>query len=279
MQNRAAKWVTSDPYTTLGVSPDADPETIKRAWRTLAKTLHPDVTADDPHALAHYHAAQDAYHRLTKHKSSIHALQKRAEAAAQDIVKNRTLISPKRQPVRGADIEMVLRLSLEDWLTGGDRTVQLPNGRKVLVHLNPAWAAGHIVRLRAMGHPGKHGGMTGDALLTITPTPHQLFRQDGADLHALMPISLSDLGDGKTITVPTPRGTKTVHLPQSARAGTRIRLKGQGLPHKDGVGDLYLTLKLVSAEKNPFSDALGRFWQNWAGKSGDELKDRFTRAA
>jgi len=48
----------NDPYTILGVDRDADAATIKRAWRALAKTLHPDVTgglSDD--AFAHAHAA------------------------------------------------------------------------------------------------------------------------------------------------------------------------------------------------------------------------------
>lgn len=39
---------SKDPYLVLGVEPDASPEEIKTAWRTLARRHHPDLIGDDP---------------------------------------------------------------------------------------------------------------------------------------------------------------------------------------------------------------------------------------
>jgi len=39
-----------DPHDVLGVSPGASPQTIKAAWRRLARRHHPDLTGDDPAA-------------------------------------------------------------------------------------------------------------------------------------------------------------------------------------------------------------------------------------
>ena len=39
-----------DPYEVLGVSRDADEAAIKKAFRRLARELHPDVNRHDPDA-------------------------------------------------------------------------------------------------------------------------------------------------------------------------------------------------------------------------------------
>src|SRR5215218_2339545 len=56
--------VPSDPYEVLGVARDADETTIKKAFRKLARELHPDVNSHDPDAEEKFKAAAEAYEIL-----------------------------------------------------------------------------------------------------------------------------------------------------------------------------------------------------------------------
>ena len=57
--------VPRDPYEVLGVARDADETTIKKAFRKLARELHPDVNAHDPDAEEKFKEAAEAYEILS----------------------------------------------------------------------------------------------------------------------------------------------------------------------------------------------------------------------
>ena len=56
---------TRDPYEVLGVGRDADDKAIKKAFRRLARELHPDVNAHDPQAEEKFKEAAEAYEILS----------------------------------------------------------------------------------------------------------------------------------------------------------------------------------------------------------------------
>lgn len=62
--------VTTDYYEVLGVPRDANPETIKRAFRTHARSLHPDVS-DDPASAAKFRELSEAYAVLSKQSTRL----------------------------------------------------------------------------------------------------------------------------------------------------------------------------------------------------------------
>ena len=53
-----------DPYQVLGVSPDASPDEIKKAYRALAKKYHPDLHPNDPEAARKMNEINAAYDQI-----------------------------------------------------------------------------------------------------------------------------------------------------------------------------------------------------------------------
>src|SRR5580704_16053933 len=56
-----ADWVEKDLYAVLGVAQDADRKAITRAYRKLARELHPDTHPDDPQAAERFKEVTAAY--------------------------------------------------------------------------------------------------------------------------------------------------------------------------------------------------------------------------
>ncbi len=61
----SARNTPRDPYEVLGVSRQAGDAEIKKAFRTLARQLHPDVNVDDPEAEEKFKEAAEAYEVLS----------------------------------------------------------------------------------------------------------------------------------------------------------------------------------------------------------------------
>lgn len=59
------EWVEKDFYKELGVSSDASQEDIKRAYRKLARELHPDANPDNPRAEERFKAVSEAHNVLS----------------------------------------------------------------------------------------------------------------------------------------------------------------------------------------------------------------------
>ena len=53
-----------DPYKVLGVSPNASPDEIKKAYRSLAKKYHPDLHPNDPEAARKMNEINSAYDQI-----------------------------------------------------------------------------------------------------------------------------------------------------------------------------------------------------------------------
>ena len=53
-----------DPYSVLGLTPDASDEEVKRAYRALAKKYHPDMNPGDAHAAEMMNKINAAYDQI-----------------------------------------------------------------------------------------------------------------------------------------------------------------------------------------------------------------------
>ncbi|MDP2840194.1 MAG: DnaJ C-terminal domain-containing protein, partial [Syntrophales bacterium] len=75
----------------------------------------------------------------------------------------------------------------------------------------------------------------GDLYLNITVLPHPIFARDGNDIYIEKSISFTQAVLGSSIEVPTIDGTiKRIKVPAGTQGGTKIRMKGYGVPGLKG---------------------------------------------
>ena len=148
----------------------------------------------------------------------------------------------QRGPQKGEDVAAELSVTLEQVGAEEKLRLSLPGGRDVDVVVPKGVVDGQTIRLRGLGQSAGPRGTPGDALLTIRILPHPRFTVDGADLRASVEVALEDAILGGPIRVPTLTGAVEMKIPAMTGSGRTFRLKGKGLPKKDGTrGDLFAT--------------------------------------
>ncbi|WFB35806.1 DnaJ C-terminal domain-containing protein [Kiritimatiellota bacterium B12222] len=162
--------------------------------------------------------------------------------------------SPFQQ--KGEDMNAFIRISLEDAYHGSSRTISfetpittaegfVANKKRTLqVNIPKGMKNGGKIRLKGKGAAGMNGGPAGDLYIRIDIEPHRVFTVEGADLYVTLPIAPWEAALGAKVRVPTPDGDVTVVIPKGSLSGSKMRLKGKGIPAKQP-GNLYITLQVV----------------------------------
>jgi DnaJ-class molecular chaperone len=148
----------------------------------------------------------------------------------------------------GRDVTGSVTVTLPEAATGTSRRVQLPTGKEIDVKIPAGLADGQTIRLKGQGLPGA-GGAIGDALITVSIAPHALFERVGVDLRLELPISLYEAVLGGRVRAPTLDGAVEIAIPAGTSSGRTFRIKGKGMPSKDGYGDLYVTVRIALPER------------------------------
>jgi DnaJ-class molecular chaperone len=294
--------VSEDPYAILGVKPDATQDEIRKAYRQLAKKLHPDLNPGDKKAeekfkqvSAAYDILGDAEKRARFDKGEIDASGNErpreryyrdfqgADAQAHaysdgsgfaDFMESEDVLrdifgrrgGEARFRMRGQDALYRLPVEFLEAVNGGTKRITLPDGGTLDVAIPPGTKDKQVLRLRGKGGPGIGGGPPGDALVEIEIEPHKFFTRKGDDIHLELPVSLTEAVLGGRLDVPTPTGPVRMTVPKGANTGTVLRLRGKGAPRSDkSHGDEYVTLKVVLPDRpDPELEEFAQRWQ--AGK-------------
>jgi curved DNA-binding protein len=138
------------------------------------------------------------------------------------------------------DAEATLTLSFSDAFRGCERTLAV-NEERVQVRIPAGVKDGSRLRLKGKGNLQPGMGRRGDLYLTLRLQSHPIWRLDGEQLRAELPLSLDELALGGEVTVATPDGEATVQVPPGMTLGRSLRLRGKGWPLRGGRGDLLLT--------------------------------------
>ena len=147
-----------------------------------------------------------------------------------------------RPPVN-LDAEATVKVSFAEAFRGAERTLSV-NDERVQVRIPAGVKTGSRLRLKGKGNLQPGTGRRGDLYLNLEVQSHPVWRFEGDQLRADLPVALDELALGGTVTVMTPDGEAEVSIPAGTSPGRTLRLKGKGWPLKTGRGDLLLTLTL-----------------------------------
>ena len=155
---------------------------------------------------------------------------------------------PRAAPPKGDDRKINLSVHLKD-LAAGKAPVRLDKDRTVNVTIPPEATDGQIVRLKGQGTEGPAG--RGDVLITLSISDHPDFRREGNNLRVHVPVDLETAVLGGKIRVPTLTGAVALTIPEWSSSGAIFRVKGKGLPAKDGGNGDILAILSVQLPKEP----------------------------
>ena len=123
--------------------------------------------------------------------------------------------------------------------------------RTIQVRVPAGVSDGQRIRLKGRGTPGERGGPPGDLYVTVHVDPHPVFGRRGDALTLTVPVTFAEAALGAEIKVPTLGGAPvTLRLPPGTTNGRTFRVRGKGVPRKDGtVGDLLVTVEVAVPQK------------------------------
>jgi DnaJ-class molecular chaperone len=295
---------TQTPYEVLGVKRDAGPDELRKAYRKLAKQLHPDLNPGKPEAEARFKSVTAAYDLLSD--ADKRARYDRGEIDESGAERPQYSYRPHAEGAHGwkysssemdpADLEDLFAMFGSGPVGGGTRRgraqgFKMPGGDRLYtltvdfveaaagakkrlsltadnaldVTIPPGIDDGQVLRLRGKGDPGIGGGPAGDAMIEVHIAPHPYFRRDGDNILLELPVSLSEAVLGARVTVPTVTGPVTMTIPKGSDTGAQLRLRGKGIQRRNvTAGDQLVTLKIVLGE--PGDAELAAFLEGWASK-------------
>jgi len=215
-----------DYYQTLGVSKDAKQDEIKKAYRKLARQYHPDVNPDDPNAEEKFKDINEAYQVLSDDEKR----QKYDRFGSQW----------KQYQQRGGRAE---DFDWSQWATQGQpggtsyRTVS----QEELEQMFGGGLGGFSDFFETL-----FGGTGG--FRSTRRTANRPGRQDyrgSRDLEHPVEISLEEAFNGTTRLLTFEDGHRIeAKIPPGVKAGSKVRLSGQGAGGPRGSGDLYLKVRV-----------------------------------
>lgn len=155
-----------------------------------------------------------------------------------------------------ADHHARVLLDLDASLQGGQRafTLRVPavnaeghvesKERTLNVQIPKGILAGQTIRLPGQGTPATEQEPAGDLYIEVEFQPHRYYRVEGRNLILTLPVAPWEASLGASIAIPTPGGRVQLKIPPGSHSGSKLRLRGRGIPSTPP-GDLYALLEIA----------------------------------
>lgn len=261
------RWLRTTPaalkdyYDVLGVRKDASQEEIKRAYKNLAKKLHPDSNSDDPNANDKFQEVQKAYDvlkdpekRRTYDMAGHEGYQRMEEQGASGTSGEGFADSGFQgmgmgsfddlfsalfggAPMKGRDLRVQMTLDFMEAVSGARKEANVPtfdsNGqrtgwRRVPVDFPAGVDTGMEVSVKGEGLPGPRTDRgtlpPGDLRVAITVQSHPSFERDGPHIRVKADVPIHVAALGGTIRVPTLSGNVDLNIRRGTQPYTELRL-------------------------------------------------------
>ncbi len=277
-----------DYYSILGVNKTATSDDIKKAYRNLAKKYHPDKTKGDKNLEEKFKEVSEAYEVLgneenrkkydelgsnwknpneqggtggfdySKYYSSTggrgqHQTFEGDPEMFSDFFNNifggGFTSSSGRGSIKhkGQDFHADIEISLSEAYHGCVRILNLEN-QKLRIRTKPGTRDKQKIKLTGKGGKGPGGGKNGDLFISIHVLKNPDFERKGNNLITEHHIDIYTAILGGKVKIPTMNGVVSMNIPKGMQGGTKLRLKGKGMPvygKTDEFGDLYVKMNIT----------------------------------
>lgn len=268
-----------DYYKILGISKNATEPEIKKAYRKLARKLHPDINPDDKEAHAKFQQLNEANEVLgnpekrkkyDKYGKDWERGEEYDQYQRQNANSNRQQQSGgfgggggdfsdffssmfggqssggnRSQPkYRGQDFNAQLQIDIKEAAKTHKKELTV-NGKNIRITIPAGIEDEQTIKINGYGGPGRNSGPNGDLLITFSIVNTTPFKRVGNDLYLSQDLNLYTAILGGEITITDfYEGKLKLKVASGTQNGTKVRLKGKGFPvykKEDAFGDLYVT--------------------------------------
>jgi DnaJ-class molecular chaperone len=231
-----------DYYKVLGVSKEATADEIKKAYRKLAKSNHPDSTGGDKAKESRFKDISNAYDVLgdAKKKSLYDQIRASGGSGRGFPGGGRGGVYTSQGP--GPGVFDLGDLFSQFFSAGGPSAGA---GGRVRVEHVDFDDEGPTVRQRSSGR--RRAASTDDAAVVqkVKASDGSLLDVKGHDVYSDVRIAFDRAILGTVATVATIEGKAEVKVPPGTSSGKKLRLRGKGMPDRAGHhGDHYITVQI-----------------------------------